>query len=436
MKRFLIKLLSAALVLILLFLTAVGCSSNGKALMELDGEELSINIFQLYLSRMKGTVSSSYGSDSIKASFWDTIMDTSGTTYNDYFKAQILEEAKLYLAAVYAFEEEGLELPDSTIDAIDKEIDELIENDANGSKDEFNAMLSKYGVNYKMLREAKIIEAKIAYLNDYLLGTDGSKISPTLVEEYYQDNYARFKQVFIYTYALVYETDENGDEVWYDSADNKKISYDKTAERKKDENGVEVKDKNGDFIYVTEDGKIAYDKKNAKRNPLFDENGNQRTRDYTEAELIQASDYAQLILEKCEENNFTLFDAMVENYSEDSGMTEYPDGYYITVDSDYNSKEVVEAVFDMDAGEIRRVNSKYGIHIVMRYETDEGAYDNESNKDFFVDSQTGNYVFMSKLKNYVLAEYIKSKGYMDRIEIDEELLSTVDMKSVEPNFYY
>ncbi len=413
-----------------------GCSSKGKTLMELEGEKLSVNIFQLYLSRMKGTVSSSYGSESLQSSFWDTIMDTSGTTYNDYFKAQVLEEAKLYLAALYAFEQEGLKLPDSTVDAIESEIDELIENDANGSKNEFNSILSKYGVNYKMLKEAKIIEAKISYLNDYLLGTDGSKISPTLIEEYYQNNYARFKQVFIYTYALVYETDENGDEVWYDENDNKKISYDKTQKRKTDENGAEIKDKNGDFIYVNEDGKIAYNKVNAKRNPILDEDGYQKTRKYTEEELIKASDYAQLILEKCEEDNFTLFDTMVENYSEDSGMTQYPNGYYITADSNYDSKEVVEAVFDMEVGEIRRVNSDYGIHLVMKYENEEGGYADTDNKDFFVDSQTGSYIFMSKLKNYVLAEYIKQKGYMDKIVIDEALLATVDIKSVDPNFYY
>lgn len=436
MKRFLIKLLSAALALVVVLTAFVGCSSKGKTLMRLEGEELSVNIFQLYLSRMKGTVSSTYGAEALKSSFWDTMMDTGGTTYNDYFKAQVLDEAKLYLAALYAFEQEGLKLPDATLDRIDSEIDELIENDANGSKNDFNTLLSNYGVNYKMLKEAKIIEAKISYLNDYLLGTDGSKISPALVEDYYQSNYARFKQVFIYTYALVYETDENGDEVWYDENDSKKISYDKEANRKKDENGAEVKDKFGDYVYVTEDGKIAYSKKNAKRNPILDENGYQKTRKYTEEELIAASDYAQLILEKCEEDNFTLFDTMVENYSEDSGMTQYPNGYYITVDSDYDSKEVVEAVFDMEVGDIKRVNSDYGIHLVMRYETEEGGYAESENSDFFIDKQTGGYIFMSKLKNYVLAEYINQKGYMDKIEIDEALLATVDMKSVEPNFYY
>ena len=436
MKKFALKALTVILALTLAVSCFAGCSSKGKTLMELDGETLSVNMLQLFLSRMKGTLCSAYyyGEEALEDSFWDTFISADGTTYNDHFTARVLENAKTYLAALYAFEKEGLELPQSYIDEIDEELERLIEEDAEGSKTTFNSILAQYGVNYKMLREAYIIEAKISYLSDYLFGTDGSKISAALTEEYYQENYGRFKQVFIYTYELVYETDEYGNAVYYDAADSSRIAYDKIASVKTDGEGNTVKDKNGDVVYVDGDGKTAYDKKNGKRNPILGEDGYPKTREYTEEELIAASDYAQQILEVCEEDNFTLFDKLVKNYSEDEGMTKYANGYYITEDSDYDSKEVVEAVFDMEVGEIRRVNSDYGIHIVMKYELDEGAYADTDNSDFFISTDSGEYVFMSDMKNDLLAEYLQK--YVDMIEIDEEALAGVDIKSVGANFYY
>jgi len=405
---------------------------GGNKAMKLEGESLSVNMIQLFLSRMKGTLASSYayGESALADSFWDTVVSADGTTYNDLYTSEVIQDAKTYLAALYAFEEEGLELPKATIDEIDEEIDRMIEDDADGSKNTFNSMLKAYGVNHKMLREAYIMEAKIAMLNDHLF----SSLDNSLIEEYYQNNYVRFKQVFIYTYDLVYYTDENGDEIYYDTTDSKRISYDENAIVKKDSDGKTVKDANDDVVYVTEDGKIAYDKQNGKRSPVLDENGYQQKREYTKAELIEASDRAQLILEECEEKNYTLFDRLVDDYGEDEGMVQYPNGYYMTESSEYDVKEVLQSVFEMKPGEVKRIDSDYGIHIVMKYELDEGAYDNKENADFFVNNTTGKYVFEQELKNELLAKYLEK--YMNMIVIDEKALEGVDIKSVGVNFYY
>ena len=429
------KILAVILACLIAVSAFSGCS-KGKAAMEIDKTEISVNLFQLFLSRMKGTLASgyNYGEEALEDSFWDTVMSADGTTYNDYFTAQVLENTKTYLAALHVFEELGLKLPDSYIEEIDAELEALIENDANGSKTTFNSLLSKYGVNYKMLREAYILEAKISYLNNHLYGADGSKISPILIEDYYQDNYARFKHVFIYTYALVYETDSDGNEIWYRDDDTSRISYDTSAQTKKDSDGKIVKDKNGDTVHVNDDGTVAYSKKNAQRKSKTDASGNQMTREYTEAELIAASDRATLILEQAEEKNYTLFDKLVENYTEDEGMEQYPNGYYVTEDSSYDSPEVLEALFEMKEGEIRRVDSKYGIHLVMKYELDEGGYDLKANSDFFISTTDGSYVFISDLKQMLLAEYLKP--YIAKIEIDQDALVGIDMKSVGANFYY
>ena len=88
----------------------------------------------------------------------------------------------------------------------------------------------------------------------------------------------------------------------------------------------------------------------------------------------------------------------------------------------------------MKEGEIKRVDSEYGIHLVMQYELTEGGYSDKDNADFFVSSTTGAYVFMSDLKQMLLAEYIKP--YIEKIVVDEAALVGIDIKSVGANFYY
>ncbi len=435
MRKFLNRTLLLLLALALCLSALCGCSAKGKTLLELDGETMSINMFRLYLSRMKGTVISSYAYDgqAIPASFWDMVMGAEGTTYNDYFTAQTLDSAKTYLSALVLFEELGLKLPDSHIAEIDAEMERLLEEEANGSKNELNAILSPFGVNYKMLREAYIVEAKIAYLNDYLFGADGSKIAQNLIEDYYQKNYVRFKQVFLYTYELLYVQDEFENDIYYSLADTSRIAYDKSANIKYDDNGDPVKDKKGDVIYINDEGEIAYDIKNGKRSPKLDASGNQMTREYTEEELKALSDQAQMILEECEVGNYTLFDAMVDKYSEDAGMSEYKNGYYMTKDTDYSAKEVLEELFKMEIGEVKKIHSEYGIHIVMKYQNDEGAYAKTENQNLFRKGD-GTYTFMNDLKNQLYVE--KLKPYKEKVIVNSDLLVGVDIKSIDANFYY
>lgn len=431
MKDMMKKITAILLALLICVMTLTSCSGGGKKLMKLEGESLSVNMFQLFLSRMKGTLASSYayGEDATEDSFWDTVMSSDGTTYNDYFTKKVLDDAKVYLASLYAYKEEGLKLPDQTLAEIDEQLKKLLEDDAGGSKNTFNQILLPYGVNYGMLREAYILEAKIAQLREHLFGN----LDEALIEEYYENNYVRFKQVFIYTYDLLYVTDDNGDDIYYDSIDSTRIAYNKSANVKKDADGEPVKDKNGDTVYVNDDGSIAYDKQNGKRTPKLGEDGYQLTRDYTKEELKAASDRAQIIMEECETGNYTLFDRMVADYSEDGGMSEFPNGYYITSESEYVSSDFVSSVCEMKVGEIKRISSKHGIHLVMRYELDEGGYKNSENADFFI-SDSGSYVFKTDLENQLLEAYLSK--CMDKIVVNEKLLEGVDIKSVGVNYYY
>ena len=161
---------------------------------------------------------------------------------------------------------------------------------------------------------------------------------------------------------------------------------------------------------------------------MLDENGNVVTTKLSASEHIALQDKATLIIEnEAVEGDYTLFDSLVEKYGEDEGMEQYPNGYYFTESSDYDSPEVVDALFEMKDGEIKKVSSEYGIHIIMKYKLDDGGYSEEENADFFTS-------FTSSLKNVLFAQYLEK--YKESIVVDEELLSTVSMKSVGANYNY
>ena len=156
----------------------------------------------------------------------------------------------------------------------------------------------------------------------------------------------------------------------------------------------------------------------------------------TSDELIALSDKATLLMEKVGEGDYQSFDALVAEYSEDEGMTEYTNGYYLTKTSDYVD-DVRDALFDMKVGEIRKIvpegDDAYGIHIVMKYKLDEDGYLKEENGDFFR-ATNGTLNFLPALKNVLLADYIET--YKADIVVDEKLLASVSMKSVKANYHY
>ena len=228
----------------------------------------------------------------------------------------------------------------------------------------------------------------------------------------------------------------SGNDIYYLDTYAKKVAYDTSAFKRRTSDGSEAKDKNDDVIYETADGKIAYDKKNGTRAPIYDDNGYIVTRKFTQEELISVNDDATLIMEELEgnEGNYTLFDTYVENYSEDEGSLKYTNGFYMTAESNYDSPEVLEAVLEMKVGEIRKIYSEYGIHIVMKYELDKNGYAKTDNSDFFVSVSTGNFVFINELMTILLNERLASS--ISKVEVNKESYNNISIKNLGANFYY
>lgn len=424
MKKTHIRVLSLCLCVLMLATALLSCGSSGKTMMSIGKQELSVNMYQLMLSRYRGTMEYSYP-EAAKDDFWNIVIDSTGTTYNEYFTASIFDNAKTYVAAMYVFEEiEKLELPKGTVDVIDEEMKKMVDELADGSKTSFNAQLSQYGVNYQMLREAYIMEAKVAYLQDHLYGTDGSLLSDAVREEYYQKSYTRFKHVFLFTYSAVYEQDANGDDIYYNNDDT--VAYDKVnGTTKNGADGKPITDEKGKTVYYTADGRIAYDKVNGARAYVYNSDGYVTTRKYNNAEVAEVKAKAEQVLAMAESGED--FDELVELYNEDPGFDEYINGYYLTAASEYEIKEVKEVLGEMKEGEIRLIQSDYGFHVVKKYELDEGAYKEKVNADFFTDFT----------KNLMTDMFLNMVGqYTDQVEVNEELASSIEIKDVAANYYY
>lgn len=359
-KRTVTLLLAVILVLSSMLLTA--CGGNGETLMSLGDEEISVNMYRLWLSRVKGAYG---GSDD---TVWDEVAEN-GKTYNEIFTGYVTQNVKTFLCALYEFDKLGLKLSSSDKKDIDDTMNTILVDRADGNKTELNSVLSMYGVNYDILKEVYTIEKKLDILQESLYGANGSeKITDELKDEYYNSNYARIKQIFFYT-------------------SNKPVTND--------------------------DGSYQYD-----------DEGYVVTREYTEEELAEQRNKAKLVMSSLTSGQD--FDLLMASQNEDTAAAAYPNGYYLTRTSQYVD-EVIDAVFDIEEGEITMVESEYGIHIVKRLPLEEKGWALSANSDFFTD-------FEETLKTDIFTARLAA--YEKDIKINEDLLAKYDVKSSAANTTY
>ncbi len=470
MKKRMIPLLALLLAAVLLL---AGCANHGKTMIEVGSHEISVNVYKLYLSRYRGLLSESgYSVNSDK--FWSTYLKLEGMTVSEYHTDHVFEGLKQIAAALYLYDELGLKLNKETEDSIDEWIDTLIEEVGGGSKSQLNSILSPYGANITVLRDAALIEAKIEQLKVHLYGEEGELLSGDVKEEFYQKSYYRGYQMLLANYYYEHETYE-GDSVYFTK--DGKIAYDTkngTATADTDKNGdtvyrefgpiaydkvngiaSEERDAEGYIIYY-KDGKIAYDTEAGKATEDTDKNGDTVYRKwviaydtvngklqytekdgkrvvkyYSEEDMGRTRWMAEQIAEKCEGDE-ELFLMHMEQYSDNLDFTkEYtPNGMYFVAGA-YTGEEVFNSfsteLSKLEVGELTVHNSDVGYYVLMRAELDEGAWADSENSRWFT-SLTG------LCMEYMLQ--LRSAEYLDKVEVNEELRDSVDITMVGTNLYY
>ena len=438
MKTTVIRRLVSVLLCLVLLAGAVSltaCGSKSPVLMKLDGQAITANQFQFMLSRLKGNMGY-LGYNVTNASFWNTIIDDQNNTYDSYFRNAVLEDARRYLAAQVIFEEKGLTLPQSYLDQIDEDIEEYT-RDA-GSKSALNSQLSAYGFNVDMLREFYIMEAKYDYLQIVIYGADGELLAPEARMAYLSEHVVGFKQVLIRSFDYVYETDLNGDVIYYRPTENNakvnNIAYDKElGEARLDEHGKTVVDKNGDTVYYLPDGKIAYDKENGVRAMVYDENGDLKTVKYSAEVLAQHKADAEELLATVAKGDYAAFEALLEEYEVSGNEAFVTDGsycfLYTTGDNSYDYlNDIADALAEAEEGELRMISSEYGYNVVMKYPIPSDAVTNTAYEEWFSD-----------LTDRIVAKQFHTlcKPYMERVTVDNDVYAAVPaMKDIAINTYY
>ena len=432
-RRILSVILCLAILVGAVAMTA--CSKRGTTLLELNGYTISTNQYQLLLSRVKASLYyAGYSVDS--STFWDMVIDSEGNTYDQYFRNAALNDAKRYLAAAVIFDEEGLVLPQSYKDAIDEDINEYI-RDA-GSKSALNNALSAYGVNVDMLRDLYELEAKYAYLQAHLYGAEGEKIAANVRYDYLTEHAVCFKQVLIRAFDYVYETDNNGDEIYYKVGENNakinNIAYDTVGGfTRVDEFDKTILDKNGDAIYYLPNGSIAYDKVNGVRSVVYDANGVAKTVKYSAEELAEHKAAGEEIMASVTKGDYAAFEALLAEYEVSGDDAFVTDGtycfLYTTGDNDYDYlNDIADVLAESEEGVVRMVSSEYGYNVVMKYPIPQDAVTNAAYEDWFGD-----------LSTRVVAKLFHNKcePYMERVAVStEEFASLPSMKQISTNFSY
>lgn len=390
------KITAVTLALVMLALSLVGCSSLGTPVMELGGTEITANMVEFWLSRYKAqfehyygnAVINQYGLDKVDQ-FWPLVANAeTGETYDDVMSGFIYENAQTYLCSLYLFDQFGLSLPASTVDAVDAYLEELCETYASGSKSEFNALLSNYGVSYKILRELYLIDEKVDYLQNYLFGAGGTLgVTKIDKENYYQQNYVRFRQICFFINECP-EYDEKGD-------------------------------------------------------VILDNEGYTQYREMSAAETQEARNRAAEALKSI--NSGESFLDVSKQYDENPTDDEYTGGIYMSHNSAMGTDAALETIYNelqsMEVGQVKLIETENNLHIIEKLELDEGAYDKTANSDFFrfYNSETQTYdTFEAYLREPLFLEYIAEslEKFSAEIKIDEELLKKYKLSTVQANYYY
>ncbi len=453
MKRKICMVLTLLLALLMLF---GGCASHGQTLIKAGSEEISLNVFQLYLSRMKGSLHAA-GHDVGNPSYWASYISTDNTTTADYYTKQVFDGLRHIAAAMIIYEELGLELPDKTIDEIDAWIEELIEKDGAGSEAELNAILGNYGANVTVFRDACILEAKLAQLKEHFYGVGGALINDTALEEYYQATYYRGYQMQLANYYYEHEKDADKIAVRYTDDKYKTVKYMSEAEIDRAVAGIEdeaeraaerakyqkvaregeyatkySKSAYGAELLLYRDGEreyVAYSPSGVINYTL--EKGEKKQVEYTEAEMEARYQQAMKIAAECADDEQKFLQAIADFSDNSEFNAQYaPNGMYFSVDS-YATDSIFGTfsaeLVKMEVGATKVLVNDSGYYIIMRAKLDTGAWGQETNKRWF-----------SNLRAMTL-EYMlqrRTEKYLDQVTFDEALLATVDITSVGTNLRY
>jgi len=192
--------------------------------------------------------------------------------------------------------------------------------------------------------------------------------------------------------------------------------------------------KYGDNHVLYRDGNdevVAYDKDNGVINYRYDSRGERIVKNYTEEEMQARKQRADQIAALCVDDEAKFLEYAKElSDNSDFNNTYAPNGMYFalgTYSSDTAFGTFSSELAKLEVGGTCVLESDSGYYVLMRVELDTAAWKNEQNSRWFT-------TLRGLTLEYMLQQ--KTTLYLDRIEVDEALLSEVDITQVASNVRY
>ncbi len=293
--------------------------TDGLIVCTIDGHDVDFDTFRYYYYYTINQYTENYGAT------LDTIAETDGGF--DTLLENTITMIKQEFVTYRLCEENGIELTDEEIEANEETYNSGLESA--GSEEEFEEILHDSYMTpdlYKTMLELATLYTKC---EDELFTNEG--VYATSKDEFREivqdtDEYACVRSILIPYFCKVDLTDSDDIE-----------GYDSYSLSEK------------------------YTAKESAYSDLDD--------DEQEEAKEKAKALADEVYEKAK--NGDDFEELIEEYNWDSGMESYPDGYYLTPDSDF-IEEYLDTAFSLEVGEISDIieSDTYGYFIVMRYEVD------------------------------------------------------------------
>ncbi len=293
--------------------------TDGLIVCTIDGHDVDFDTFRYYYYYTINQYTENYGAT------LDTIAETDGGF--DTLLENTITMIKQEFVTYRLCEENGIELTDEEIEANEETYNSGLESA--GSEEEFEEILHDSYMTpdlYKTMLELATLYTKC---EDELFTNEGVyATSKDEFREIVQDNdeYACVRSILIPYFCKVDLTDSDDIE-----------GYDSYSLSEK------------------------YTAKESAYSELED--------DEQEEAKEKAKALADEVYEKAKSGDD--FEELIEEYNWDSGMESYPDGYYLTPNSDF-IEEYLDTAFSLEVGEISDIieSDTYGYFIVMRYEVD------------------------------------------------------------------
>ncbi len=299
------------------------------------------NFYTYWLARYKAVLMYSYSDIEDTDEYWNK--DYGNGSADVVLTAYADETVKNYLTSLYLFSKYGLSMSEDKVDSVDSQLSEILLDGFEGNVAKLNEQAYEFGINYNMLRQIYIAEAKTEIVYNYMTGALLSeKLNDELRDSYLYDNYARTTHIFIST--------EN--------------SYN-----------------------IDEDGNIIYDSDGKYTAELTEEQKKEKQ------ELIDKIDDAAPNSE-----NFSEFQ---KQYNEDPAVDKYENGYFVSTQTDYDTRYITAAL-SMETGEVKKVQTDDGVFYILKKPMIAKAYSDSKNKDFFpdYDKTVLDHLYWEEMENY------------------------------------